>query len=54
MIKNGDFYEYDVHHEHYYGTSKKLLNDKIASGKVIVKDIDVNGTENLIKLCFQR
>lgn len=50
MIKNGDFYEYDVHHEHYYGTSKKLLNDKMASGKVIVKDIDVNGTENLIKL----
>ena len=43
-IKNGEFYEYDLHHENYYGTSKKLIN-----GKIIVKDIEVNGTENLIK-----
>ena len=47
MIENGDFYEYDVHHDNYYGTSKKLLNDKIMEGKIIVKDIDVNGTEHL-------
>ncbi len=47
MIENGEFYEYDVHHNNYYGTSKKLLNDKIASGKIIVRDIDVNGTEHL-------
>lgn len=50
MIENGDFYEYDVHHNNYYGTSKKLLKDKIDSGKIIVKDIDVNGTEHLIEL----
>ena len=50
MIANNEFYEYDVHHENYYGTSRVLLNEKIKSGKVIVKDIDVNGTENLIKL----
>ena len=48
-IKNDEFYEYDLHHENYYGTSKKLMNEKIASGKIIVKDIEVNGTENLIK-----
>ena len=48
-IKNGEFYEYDIHHEEYYGTSKKLMNEKIKSGKIIVKDIEVNGTENLIK-----
>ena len=47
MLSDGDFYEYDVHHNHYYGTSKKLLNKKIASGKIIVNDIDVNGTEHL-------
>lgn len=47
MIENGDFYEYDVHHDNYYGTSKKLLNEKINNGKIIVKDIDVNGTEHL-------
>ena len=49
-IKNNEFYEYDIHHENYYGTSKKLMNEKIESGKIIVKDIEVNGTENLIKL----
>lgn len=50
MIKNNELYEYDVHHEHYYGTSRKLMNEKIKSGKIIVKDIDVNGTERLIDL----
>ena len=50
MIKNNELYEYNVHHEHYYGTSRKLMNEKIASGKIIVKDIDVNGVENLINL----
>ena len=50
MIKDGELYEYSVHHEHYYGTSKKLLNDKISNGKIIVKDIEVNGVENLLKI----
>ena len=50
LIKDDDLYEYDVHHDHYYGTSKKILNERLASGKIIVKDIDVNGTENLKKL----
>lgn len=49
-IKNEEFYEYDIHHENYYGTSRKLMNEKIQSGKIIVKDIEVNGTENLIKM----
>lgn len=46
-LADGEFYEYDVHHNNYYGTSKKLLNEKIESGKIIVKDIEVNGTEHL-------
>ena len=50
MIKNNELYEYNVHHNHYYGTSKKVFNDKIKEGKIVVKDIDVNGTENLVKL----
>ena len=50
MIRDGELYEYSVHHEHYYGTSKKLLNEKISNGKIIVKDIEVNGVENLLKL----
>ena len=50
MISNNEFYEYNVHHENYYGTSRVLMNEKLKAGKVIVKDIDVNGTENLVKL----
>lgn len=50
MIKNDEFYEYSLHHDQYYGTSKKVLNDKIKNGKIIVKDIDVNGTEKLVEL----
>lgn len=49
-IENNEFYEYDLHHNNYYGTSRKLMNEKIQSGKIIVKDIEVNGTENLIKI----
>ena len=49
-IRNGDFYEYDLHHGNYYGTSRELMNEKINKGKIIVKDIEVNGTENLLKL----
>ena len=50
MIKNDELYEYDIIHNNYYGTSKKIFNDKIKEGKIIVKDIDVNGTENLINI----
>lgn len=50
MIENNEFYEYDIHHNHYYGTSRKVVNEKIKSGKIIVKDIDVNGTQNLIEM----
>ncbi len=49
-IKNNEFYEYDLHHNNYYGTSKKLMNEKIHNGKIIVKDIEVNGTENLLEI----
>ena len=54
LIKNGDLYEYDVHHDHYYGTSKHLLNERLESGKIIVKDIDVNGTEGLTGIKSKR
>ena len=50
MVENNELYEYSLHHKHYYGTSRKLMNEKIANGKIIVKDMDVNGTENLIEL----
>lgn len=50
MIEKGEFYEYNYHHNNYYGTSKTVINNKLKEGKIIVKDIDVNGTENLVNL----
>jgi len=46
LIENGDIYEYDIHHHNYYGTSKHLINEKAKDG-IVIKDIDVNGTEKL-------
>ncbi len=45
-IRNNEIYEYDIHHNHYYGTSKKFLDEGAKHG-IIIKDIDVNGTEIL-------
>ena len=53
MIDNNELYEFDIHHNHYYGVPKKQLNDKINKGKVVIKDVDVNGTENLVKILKQ-
>ena len=37
MIEQGELYEYSKHHEHYYGTSKKLLNEKINNVTIFLK-----------------
>lgn len=50
MIAENDLYEFDIHHNHYYGVPRKILDDKIKSGKTVIKDVDVNGTENLVKI----
>ena len=50
-IKDGEIYEYDIHHNNYYGTSKDFFNQAAARGHII-KDIDVNGTEKL-KECLK-
>ncbi len=49
MIKNDELYEYDIHHNNYYGVAKKPLQEKITNGKVAIRDVDVNGTESLVK-----
>lgn len=49
-IANGDFYEYERVHNHYYGTSRQLLAESVASGKTLMKDIDVNGALNLCEI----
>lgn len=48
-IEEKELYEYENVHGHYYGTSKLLLKEKLALGKILLKDIDVLGTQNLVK-----
>lgn len=47
LIKENKLYEYSMHHDNYYGTSKEVLDDRINNGKIVIKDIDVNGTKAL-------
>lgn len=48
-IADGELYEYQNVHGHYYGTSKLLLKKQRALGKILLKDIDVLGTQDLVK-----
>lgn len=42
MIQRGEFLEYDAHMDNYYGTPRRQLEEKLASGSVIL-DIEPNG-----------
>ena len=35
MIENNELYKYDIHDNQYYGTSRKLLDEKIKEGKEV-------------------
>ena len=48
-IDENELYEYENVHGHYYGTSKLLLKKQLSLGKILLKDIDVLGTQNLVK-----
>lgn len=43
----GEFYETNNVHGHYYGTSRLLYEEKAKAGKILLKDIDVVGTQAL-------
>jgi len=49
-LRDGELYESEIVHEHFYGTSRNLLLEKKKSKKILIKDIDVKGTQNLVKL----
>ena len=44
-IVNGDFYEWAKVHGRYYGTGKKEVLDKLASGSDVILIIDVQGAK---------
>ena len=49
-IENGDFLEYNLYNDNYYGTSKKFVMDKLKNNKNIFLEIDVNGAKNIKKI----
>ena len=46
---SGELYEYQNVHGHYYATSRRLLKETLALGKILLKDIDVVGTQRLLE-----
>ena len=49
-IDNGEFLEYNYYNDNYYGTSKKVVIDKINDGINVFSEIDVNGAHNIKKI----
>ena len=47
LIKKGEFLEHAKVFDNYYGSSKKLVNEKINKGKNIIFDIDWQGTRQI-------
>lgn len=50
MIERGEMLEYCPIHGNLYGTSRKVAEEKTREGKVLIKDIDVEGTLKLREL----
>lgn len=49
-IENGDFLEYNLYNNNYYGTSKSFVIEKINQGINVFAEIDVNGAKNIKQL----
>ena len=46
-IKENEFIEYELIHGNYYGSSYKVFDEYLKMGKVLIKDIGVEGAQNL-------
>ncbi len=49
MIARGELLEYTQYQQNYYGTSEKLLQEKLDAGIDVLLDIEVEGGENVRK-----
>ena len=49
-LKSGDICEWEEIHGNYYGSSLKDIMDTVASGKVLLKDLGVEGAVNMQKV----
>ena len=48
-IAEGEFLEYNIYNDNYYGTSKQVIFDMINNGINALLEIDVNGAFNIKK-----
>lgn len=46
-IKNEEMLEYEFIHTNYYGSSKKIIEEFLDNGKIIIKDIGIEGAKNI-------
>lgn len=50
-ISAGEFLEWAVvHNDNFYGTLKKPILDTLASGKIVVREVDMQGVESIRKI----
>ena len=51
MIENGELLEYAEYVNNYYGTSLKVIQDKLAAGVDVLLDIEVRGAAKIRAKC---
>lgn len=50
-ITAGEFLEWAVvHHDNFYGTLKSPILDALAAGKIVIREVDMQGVESIQKL----
>jgi guanylate kinase len=50
-IKEGEFLEWaQVHRKDYYGTMKRTIMDALEQGKIIVREVDVQGFHSIMEV----
>lgn len=50
-VKAGEFLEWAVvHHDNFYGTLKKPIIDAINAGKIVIREVDMQGVQSIRKL----
>jgi guanylate kinase len=49
-VEHNEFLEHAVVHEHHYGTPKRFIEERLAEGLDVIKDIDVQGFEHIRQL----
>lgn len=53
-IALGDFLEYAVvHHDNFYGTLRKPILEALNAGKIIIREVDMQGVESIRKILPQ-